>query len=164
MVRIVVQAQGPGVMLDQIVVGCRAHLPHAHDQIVGLSQQRRRVVRVADILFQEAYRCAAFGPKAMLVVEPLERGAPAVRHIPQTGFRIAGTAGALEQVGIRLEMPASTADLLRRPEVNAERLAQVSRVLDGMSADDRRIAVESILYQENGGVWTPCAQYAEKFR
>jgi tRNA uridine 5-carboxymethylaminomethyl modification enzyme len=58
----------------------------------------------------------------------------------------ADTRNKLEQVGIRLEMPASTADLLRRPEVNAERLVHVSRVLDGMSADDRRITAESIKY------------------
>jgi tRNA uridine 5-carboxymethylaminomethyl modification enzyme len=58
----------------------------------------------------------------------------------------ADTRNKLEQVGIRLEMPASTADLLRRPEVNAERLLHVSRVLDGMSADDRRVAAESIKY------------------
>jgi tRNA uridine 5-carboxymethylaminomethyl modification enzyme len=58
----------------------------------------------------------------------------------------ADTRNQLEQVGIRLEVPASTADLLRRPEVNAERLVHLSQVLDGMSAEDRRITAESIKY------------------
>ena len=48
--------------------------------------------------------------------------------------------------GIRLENPASTADLLRRPEVQPDTLTGLSVVLDGMATDDRRVAAETIKY------------------
>jgi len=56
------------------------------------------------------------------------------------------TRTRLEELGIRFERPASTADLLRRPDVDAERLLGLSRVIDGLDRRDRRIAAETIKY------------------
>jgi len=56
------------------------------------------------------------------------------------------TRDTLEQRGIRLESPASTADLLRRPEVTHATLHGLSDILDGLSAEDRRVAAETIKY------------------
>ena len=48
--------------------------------------------------------------------------------------------------GVRLENPSSTADLLRRPEVQPDTLLGLSDMLDGLPAEDRRVAAETIKY------------------
>ena len=48
--------------------------------------------------------------------------------------------------GIRLENPASSADLLRRPEVQPDTLQGLSVVLGRLPPDDRRVAAETIKY------------------
>jgi len=52
----------------------------------------------------------------------------------------------LARHGIRLEHPASSADLLRRPEVQPDTLQGLSVVLERLPADDRRVAAETIKY------------------
>jgi len=49
-------------------------------------------------------------------------------------------------LGVRLEAPASTADLLRRPELAGEEIASRSTALGALGAADRRVAVEAIRY------------------
>ena len=56
------------------------------------------------------------------------------------------TRAALAGVGVVLEAPASTADLLRRPELEPGRLARVSPVLGGLAADDLRVVAETLRY------------------
>jgi tRNA uridine 5-carboxymethylaminomethyl modification enzyme len=48
--------------------------------------------------------------------------------------------------GIRIDAPVSTADLLRRPELDAESLRSLSQVLQTLGADDRRVAAETVKY------------------
>jgi tRNA uridine 5-carboxymethylaminomethyl modification enzyme len=52
----------------------------------------------------------------------------------------------LSRCGIGIQAPASTADLLRRPEVDADALATVSPVLSGLDRAQRRVASESLRY------------------
>jgi tRNA uridine 5-carboxymethylaminomethyl modification enzyme len=49
-------------------------------------------------------------------------------------------------LGAPLKAPATTADLLRRPEVRADALVEVSPALARLSPDDRRIAAETVKY------------------
>ncbi|MCH7779401.1 MAG: tRNA uridine-5-carboxymethylaminomethyl(34) synthesis enzyme MnmG [Acidobacteria bacterium] len=56
------------------------------------------------------------------------------------------TTERLARHGIRLEHPASSADLLRRPEVQPDTLQGLSVVLERLSPDDRRVAAETIKY------------------
>ena len=56
------------------------------------------------------------------------------------------TQAKLGELGVRLEMPASTAELLRRPEVDHLTLESVSPTLQTLEGDDRRVAAESIKY------------------
>jgi len=56
------------------------------------------------------------------------------------------TRTALGNIGVRLEVPASTADLVRRPEVDPARLAECSAVLGSLAADDLRVVVETLRY------------------
>lgn len=56
------------------------------------------------------------------------------------------TRAVLAARGVRLDTPASTADLVRRPEVGPDTLAGLSDVLDALSADDRRVLVETVKY------------------
>jgi tRNA uridine 5-carboxymethylaminomethyl modification enzyme len=65
----------------------------------------------------------------------------AERWLPGNGNR-----ERFDAIGLRLEAPASTADLLRRPEVGAAQLAELSDVLDRLDPEDRRVAVETIKY------------------
>jgi tRNA uridine 5-carboxymethylaminomethyl modification enzyme len=58
----------------------------------------------------------------------------------------AETSARFRQLGVRLETPASTADLLRRPGVEPETLLQESRVLKELNANDRRVLGETIKY------------------
>jgi len=53
---------------------------------------------------------------------------------------------ALARTRVSLEAPASTADLLRRPEVDRDALGDRSAVLSGMSTRERRIVAETIKY------------------
>ena len=48
--------------------------------------------------------------------------------------------------GISLDVPTSTADLLRRPEMDSEKLAGLSGVLGEKSPRDRRVLAETIKY------------------
>jgi tRNA uridine 5-carboxymethylaminomethyl modification enzyme len=63
------------------------------------------------------------------------------RWLPHTETR-----ERLAQRGVRIENPASTADLLRRPEVQHDTLVGLSVVLDELPAADRRVAAETIKY------------------
>jgi tRNA uridine 5-carboxymethylaminomethyl modification enzyme len=56
------------------------------------------------------------------------------------------TRRKLAGAGLALEAPASTADLLRRPEVDAERIAGVSVTLREVDPEERRIVAETIKY------------------
>ena len=56
------------------------------------------------------------------------------------------TRARLAACGIALDAPASTADLLRRPEVEAEKLAGSSELLAPLGARDRRVVAETIKY------------------
>jgi tRNA uridine 5-carboxymethylaminomethyl modification enzyme len=58
----------------------------------------------------------------------------------------AATRDRFEPLGISLEAPASTADLLRRPAIDAEALAGFSAVLGELDPKDRRIVAETIKY------------------
>ncbi|MBZ5639724.1 MAG: tRNA uridine-5-carboxymethylaminomethyl(34) synthesis enzyme MnmG [Acidobacteriia bacterium] len=58
----------------------------------------------------------------------------------------AGTRSELAARGILLEAPLSTADLLRRPEVEPSSLAGLSAALDGLDGRDRRVAAETLRY------------------
>ena len=58
----------------------------------------------------------------------------------------APTRRAFRKSSIRLDSPASTADLLRRPEVGAESLMEMSPILASLDAPDRRVATETIRY------------------
>jgi tRNA uridine 5-carboxymethylaminomethyl modification enzyme len=58
----------------------------------------------------------------------------------------AETRRRLEPLGVRLETPSSSADLLRRPEVTAECLDGESAALGALDLDDRRVAAETIKY------------------
>jgi tRNA uridine 5-carboxymethylaminomethyl modification enzyme len=56
------------------------------------------------------------------------------------------TRAVLAARGIQVEAPVSTADLLRRPGVGAETIVDLSGVLDGLDARDRRIVAETVKY------------------
>jgi len=56
------------------------------------------------------------------------------------------TKGRLIRRGIRLENPASSADLLRRPEVQVHTLQGLSTVLERLPEEDRRVVAETIKY------------------
>jgi tRNA uridine 5-carboxymethylaminomethyl modification enzyme len=72
-----------------------------------------------------------------LAVRELERE----RWVPD-----AATRERMLAIGLVLETPASSADLLRRPEVGAEQLTAVSSRLAALDADERRITAETIMY------------------
>jgi tRNA uridine 5-carboxymethylaminomethyl modification enzyme len=57
-----------------------------------------------------------------------------------------GTRARLAEHGIVLDAPASSADLLRRPELAADRLVPLSAALSALPAGDRRVAAETIKY------------------
>jgi len=56
------------------------------------------------------------------------------------------TRPTLARLGIALDSPASTADLLRRPEVSVVTMQDHSAELGRLGRDDRRVVVESIKY------------------
>jgi len=56
------------------------------------------------------------------------------------------TRRRLDRLGVRLDAPASTADLLRRPEVTPDSLDGASAELTALSRDDRRVVAETIKY------------------
>jgi len=58
----------------------------------------------------------------------------------------AATSARFRELGVTLETPASTADLLRRPGVEPETLLEESRVLKELNATDRRVLGETIKY------------------
>jgi tRNA uridine 5-carboxymethylaminomethyl modification enzyme len=56
------------------------------------------------------------------------------------------TRAALAGAGVGLDAPATTADLLRRPELDPACLAPLSAVLRGLAPDDLRIVAETVRY------------------
>ncbi len=56
------------------------------------------------------------------------------------------TRSRFRQLGLPGSLPASTADVLRRPEVDVERLAPLSPLLLALAARDRRVVAETIKY------------------
>ena len=58
----------------------------------------------------------------------------------------ADTRATLERTGLRLEAPASTADLLRRPDVDHAALGELSELHSALTARERRIVAETIKY------------------
>jgi tRNA uridine 5-carboxymethylaminomethyl modification enzyme len=58
----------------------------------------------------------------------------------------AATRTKLAPFDVNLEAATSTAALLRRPELNAEKLAPFSPLLTGLEGDDRRVVAETIKY------------------
>lgn len=58
----------------------------------------------------------------------------------------AATQAVLEPTGVQLASPASTADLLRRPEVDREALGERSAVLSRLTRREQRVVAETIKY------------------
>ncbi len=58
----------------------------------------------------------------------------------------ATTRSALGTRGIALEIPATAADLLRRPELDAEDVRGISPTLQALDATDRRVVAETVKY------------------
>jgi tRNA uridine 5-carboxymethylaminomethyl modification enzyme len=56
------------------------------------------------------------------------------------------TRATLEPTGVLLESPASTADLLRRPDVDHSALAERSALLRGLTRREQRVVAETIKY------------------
>ena len=56
------------------------------------------------------------------------------------------TRTRLAALGVALEHPATTAELLRRPEIDAAKLLSLSPTLEGLDREERRIAGETIKY------------------
>ena len=56
------------------------------------------------------------------------------------------TRGQLAARGVTLDAPASSADLLRRPEVDEQALADASAALGALPPRDRRVVAETIKY------------------
>jgi tRNA uridine 5-carboxymethylaminomethyl modification enzyme len=63
------------------------------------------------------------------------------RWLPDTETR-----ARLARLGVGLESPASTADLLRRPEIGVAELSEISGVLRDLDPRDRRVMAETIKY------------------
>jgi tRNA uridine 5-carboxymethylaminomethyl modification enzyme len=85
--------------------------------------------------------------RARRVSERWERIDDAVRRLGEERWvPDRSTREAFGGLGLRLESPASTADLLRRPEVGDGALAEASPVLASLEAHDRRVATETIRY------------------
>jgi tRNA uridine 5-carboxymethylaminomethyl modification enzyme len=74
-------------------------------------------------------------------IEATISGAESERWLPD-----AETRARLERHGIVLEAPASTADLQRRPETDADALAAISGPLGRVDGRDRRVVAETIRY------------------
>jgi len=73
-----------------------------------------------------------------------ERAATAERRWSVVGDAVA--RAEKERLGLPGTPQASTADLLRRPETDLDRLAEVSPLLGGLSGNDRRVVAETIKY------------------
>ena len=56
------------------------------------------------------------------------------------------TRKVLQNIDVKIDTPVSTADLLRRGEVQVERLAELSETLMRLTPRDRRVAAETIRY------------------
>jgi tRNA uridine 5-carboxymethylaminomethyl modification enzyme len=56
------------------------------------------------------------------------------------------TRARLDECGIRLDVPATTADLLRRPEIDSDRIGEISDHLRVLDDRDRRVVAETIKY------------------
>jgi len=85
--------------------------------------------------------------RAASVAERWERIEDAVRALETERWLPGnGNRGRFEGLGLRLEGPASTADLLRRPEARVDGLMPLSAVLRRLEPEDRRVAVETIKY------------------
>jgi tRNA uridine 5-carboxymethylaminomethyl modification enzyme len=85
--------------------------------------------------------------RAAAAAEMWERIDRAVRALETERWLPKGdTKRRLAGAGLALEAPASTADLLRRPEVDAESIAAVSDALKGLHEEERRIVAETIKY------------------
>ncbi len=109
--------------------------------LLGVDTATRRLSpHGARIGLLAAGRAEAAAARWSRLSEAMER-AGAERWVPDPGTR-----AALLEIGIRLEAPASTADLLRRPEVDPARLATVSAALRSVASDDRRVLVETVRY------------------
>jgi tRNA uridine 5-carboxymethylaminomethyl modification enzyme len=100
-------------------------------------------------------RLAPHGRRVGLL--PAERAEAAAQRWARIGATIdraeterwlpdAETRARLEQLSVTLDAPASTADLLRRPEVGADTLTAVSDVLKDLDRRDRRVLAETIKY------------------
>jgi tRNA uridine 5-carboxymethylaminomethyl modification enzyme len=94
----------------------------------------------ARIGLQSPERAAASASRWRRLDQAME-GAARERWVPDPASR-----AWLDSIGVRLEAPASTADLLRRPEMEVERLAPGSRVLAALPPDDLRIVAETLRY------------------
>ncbi len=56
------------------------------------------------------------------------------------------TRARFEPLGVALETPASTADLLRRPEIDGNSLNGISKAMEDLDDRDRRVMAETIKY------------------
>ena len=71
----------------------------------------------------------------------------AIRHAEgERWLPDAATSARFRELGVTLEAPASTADLLRRPGVEPGTLLPESRVLQNLNPGDRRVLGETIKY------------------
>jgi tRNA uridine 5-carboxymethylaminomethyl modification enzyme len=85
-------------------------------------------------------RAASARERWTLIASAIER-AEGERWLPD-----AGTRERFSSHGIRLDAPSSTADLLRRPEIDADALLGLSPLLASLAAEDRRVVAEQIKY------------------
>jgi len=56
------------------------------------------------------------------------------------------TLARFRELGVDGDLPASTADLLRRPGIDTEKLAETSLILGDLGPNDRRVVAETVKY------------------
>jgi len=112
-----------------------------HRLLLGIDTASRRLAahgaRVALLPAAAARRSAARWQRIDAALAALETE----RFLPS-----AETRAALAARGITLEAPATAADLLRRPEHEAEAVRGISPTLQSLDARDRRIVAETLKY------------------
>jgi tRNA uridine 5-carboxymethylaminomethyl modification enzyme len=109
--------------------------------LLGIETASKRLARHGrDAGLLDAEHAAAGAERWQRIDEAVAR-AESERWLPDAACRERFAA-----LGVTLEAPSSTADMLRRPEVQPEMLAGVSEVLGGLSAKDRGVVAETIKY------------------
>jgi len=109
--------------------------------LLGVDTAARRLsprgVRLGLVDVEEAARQQARWRR----LDEAQRALESERWLPNADNRAAFAA-----LGVALESPATTADLLRRPEIDPHRLVPLSRVLRDLGSADRERVADSIKY------------------